>query len=172
MWRHIVFCRGALQKYKQCFVCMAVLLYFLVIFKSYEYVIITSQKADLLREAKEKNDLSLLIPMIYEDRSKTLIDKCNSSHILSGNIRNNVSASLINAYPWLKNALFPLLSKSLMYCAIPKIASKTLISLIIYTYVRDIIDYLNGDSTNINVNKTRIEQFIDISVLTEQLRKV
>jgi hypothetical protein len=65
-----------------------------------------------------------------------------------------------------------------MYCAIPKIASKTLISLMIYVYVRDIIDYLKNNWTNIDVNRTRPEQFINIpkliniSKLIEQLHKV
>jgi hypothetical protein len=65
-----------------------------------------------------------------------------------------------------------------MYCAIPKIASKTLISLMIYVYVRDIIDYLKNNWTNIDVNRTRPEQLINIpkliniSKLIEQLHKV
>jgi hypothetical protein len=123
-------------------------------------------------------DSSLSVPMIYEDRSRTLNGKCNHLHTSVFDIKKFTPASLIKIYPWLNAALFPLRSKSLMYCAIPKIASKTLISLMIYVYVRDIIDYLKNNWTNIDVNRTRPEQFINIpkliniSKLIEQLHKV
>jgi hypothetical protein len=48
----------------------------------------------------------------------------------------------------------------------------------IYVYVRDIIDYLKNNWTNIDVNRTRPEQLINIpkliniSKLIEQLHKV
>jgi hypothetical protein len=121
---------------------------------------------------------SVSVTMIYEDRSTTLDGKCNYSHKSVFDIEKYAPASLIKIYPWLHAALFPLRSKSLMYCAIPKIASKTLISLMIYVYVRDIIDYLKNNWTNIDVNRTRPEQFINIpkliniSKLIEQLHKV
>ncbi|CAF0814112.1 unnamed protein product [Adineta steineri] len=74
-------------------------------------------------------------------------------------------------YPWLNAALYPLQSQSLMYCAIPKIASKTLVSLMMYVFVRDIITHLDNNSTNINTKRIRPEQLIDIPKLINQLQK-
>lgn len=117
-------------------------------------------------------DSSLFVPMAYKERSRTLSGQCNHSDTSVLDMIKYAPASLIRAYPWLNAALFPLQSKSLMYCAVPKIASKTLVSLIIYVYVRDIINYFNNNRANIDVNRTRIEQLIDIPKLTQQLRKV
>ncbi|CAF1062691.1 unnamed protein product [Adineta steineri] len=77
---------------------------------------------------------------------------------------------LVRAHPGLNSALFPIQSKSLMYCAIPKIASKTLISLIMYVYVRDIIDIINN-STKMDMYELRTQQIINIPKLLEQLKK-
>ncbi|CAF4286104.1 unnamed protein product [Adineta steineri] len=75
-------------------------------------------------------------------------------------------------YPWLNTALYPLQSQSLMYCAVPKVASKTLVSLMMYVVVRDIITHLDNNSTNINIKKIRPEQLIDIPKLIDELQKV
>ncbi|CAF1091437.1 unnamed protein product [Adineta steineri] len=114
---------------------------------------------------------TLWMPMIYEHRSQILNSKCNDSYTLENSITNCSSASLIRKYPWLKAALFSLQSQSLMYCAIPKVASKTLISVIMYVHVRDIVTHLSNNSTNINIKKTRPEQLINIPKLINQLQK-
>jgi hypothetical protein len=84
----------------------------------------------------------------------------------------STSGSLIKAYPWLNTALFPFRSKSFVYCAIPKVASKTLISIMLYVYVRDIIDNFNNNGTNTTANEIRREQLINIRELIQQLQKV
>ncbi|CAF1491329.1 unnamed protein product, partial [Adineta steineri] len=114
---------------------------------------------------------NLLVPMIYEHRSKILNSKCNDLHTSENNLTNCSSASLVYTYPWLNAALFSLQSQSLMYCAIPKIASKTLISLMMYVHVRDIVTHLSNNPKNISLNGTRAEQFIDIPRLIAELQK-
>ncbi|CAF4200907.1 unnamed protein product, partial [Adineta steineri] len=114
---------------------------------------------------------NLLVPMIYEHRSKLLNSKCNDLHTSENNLTNCSSAILVYTYPWLNAALFPFQSQSLMYCAIPKIASKTLISLMMYVHVRDVVTHLNNNPKNISLNGTRAEQFIDIPKLIAELHK-
>lgn len=141
-------------------------------FQSHEYLFIMNKKPDLLLVKRITIDFRLSIPMKNEIRSRTLSGNCDHSHKVVYDIRKQTPASLIRAHPSLDAALLPLQSNSLMYCAVPKIASKTLVSLMIYTYVRDIIDYPSNNLTNIDGNRTRAEQRINIPKLIEQLRKV
>ena len=169
---HRICYRGAVQKCKQCCAFVIIGISFLIITQADEYFSVMNAKADLTLMAGEKIYSSLSVSIIHGNRSKILIDKCNYSQAFVPNIRKSTPASLIKTYPWLNAALFSLRSKSLMYCAIPKIASKTLISVMVYVYVRDIIDYFNESGTNIDVNRTQPEQLINIPKLIEQLQKV
>lgn len=169
---HRICYRRAVQNCKRCCAFVIIAISVLIITQADKYFSVMIEKLDLTLLAGKKIDSSLLLPMIHGNRSKILIDKCNHSQAFASDIRKCSPASLIKTYPWLNAAVFSLRSKSLMYCAIPKIASKTLISLMIYVYVRDIIDHFNDNWTNIDVNRTRPEQHINIPKLIEQLRKV
>jgi hypothetical protein len=171
MFLRCIRCHGTLHKCKN-YCAVVILMSIMVIFQSHTYFFLINKKSDFLPVIGIEADSSLFVPMIYEDRSRTLSGKCNHSDTAVFNIRQYAPASLIASYPWLNAALFPLQSKSLMYCAVPKIASKTIMSLMIYVYVRDVIQYLNNNWANINVNRTRTEQLIDIPKLIQQLRKV
>lgn len=173
MFLNFIACHGTLEQCKKYCAYGIIVISFLVIFQIRQYFFTTKEKPDLLSIVEIETDSNLLMPMIYEDRSRTLSGKCNHSHSSVLDIGKYAPANWIKAYPWLNSALFPIQSKSLMYCAIPKIASKTLISLMMYVYVQDIIGYLNKNWTKMNVNSTRrLEQLINIPKLIEQLRKV
>jgi hypothetical protein len=169
MFLHFIRYHGTLQKCKQYYVYVIISISFLVILQSHETFFIVNKKPDLLPVIEIETDSSSSVPMIYEARSRILSGGCSHSPTSVFDTRHYVAANLIRSYPWLKSALFPVQSQSLMYCAVPKIASKTLVSLMIYVYVRDIIDYLNNISANIDINGPRIEQLIDIPKLIEQL---
>ena len=172
MFFQLTCCTATLQNCKKYCACVLILTCFLILFQSHQYFLITKKKSDLPLVKMIETDSSLSGPMIYQHRSRALIGKCSDAHTSLYDLRNDSPTSLISAYPWLNSAIFPLQSKSLMYCAVPKVASKTLISLMMYAYVRDITDYLNNNSTDTNANKTRIKQRINIPKLVEQLRKV
>jgi hypothetical protein len=172
MFLHFISYHGTLQNCKKYCAYVIILISFLVILQIHQYFFITKEKPDLISVIGIETDPSLLVSMIYADRSRTLSDKCNHSQASVFDTEKYAPASLIQAYPWLNSALFPIQSKSLMYCAIPKVASKTLVSLMMYVYVHDTIGYLNNNWTNMNVNRTQIEQLINIPKLVEQLRKV
>jgi hypothetical protein len=168
----LIYYHGTLRKCKKYCAHVVILISFSVIYQSYAFFLIINKKVDLLPVIAMESDSSLLVPIIYEDRSRTLNGKCNHSHTSVFDIVNHAPASLIRTYPWLNAAIFPLQSNSLMYCAVPKIASKTIISLLMYVYVRDNIDYLKDYLANTNVNKNQTKNLINISKLIEQLRKV
>ncbi|UJR13108.1 hypothetical protein I4U23_000132 [Adineta vaga] len=85
--------------------------------------------------------------------------------------KNSSPTNLTRLYPWLHSSIFPVQSQSLIYCAIPKIASKTLVSLMIYVYIRDTIDNLKKNGTNLDKNPNEINRFINTSLLIKELKK-
>ena len=157
-----IFHQSAPVKSKRYDLYLVLTISFLILFHCYPYV--------FRREEKTRSDA--LMTMNYEDRSDALIGSCKHSNSSFFNVSNCVPNDLVSRHPWLNAALFPLRSRSLMYCAIPKIASKTLISIIMYVYVRDVLNHLTGNMTHHVVNSTRAEQYINIRKLTEQLLKV
>ena len=173
MFLGLICYHGSLQKCKQYRGYIIILITcFLIIFQSHEYLFIMNKKPDLLLVKGISIDLRLSMPMTTEVRSRTLNGNCAHSHTAVYDITKHTPVSLIRAHPSLDAALLPLQSNSLIYCAVPKIASKTLVSLMIYTYVRDIIDYPRNKLTNIDRHRTRAEQRINVPKLIEQLRKV
>lgn len=92
-------------------------------------------------------------------------DKCNQSTVkkIQEQIQENSPSVLARKFPWMSSTIFPVLSESLMLCATMKIASKTLISLLLYIYVRNVIQ---------NSDEKSIHQHINISLLIAQLEKV
>ncbi|CAF1404853.1 unnamed protein product [Adineta ricciae] len=58
-----------------------------------------------------------------------------------------------------------------MYCAVPKVATKTLLTLMLYVHLLDIQRNLRNNWTNIDINRTRTEQTIDISTFIQDLRQ-
>ena len=172
MFLHIICHYGILQKCKHYCEYVIILLCFLFIIQFHKYFSITNKKPDVLTEKGMENHSSLSTPMIYQDRLRTLSGKCNHSPTTVNDIIKYAPASLIHIYPWLSSAIFPVEHQSLMYCAVPKVASKTLISVMIYVHVRDVIDYLNDNRTNADVDRTRAEKRINVPKLIEQLQKV
>ncbi|CAF3930325.1 unnamed protein product [Rotaria sp. Silwood1] len=62
-------------------------------------------------------------------------------------------------------------SRSLMYCPVPKVATKTLLTVMLYMHIRDINEHLNNNWRNIDAAKARTEQMINISAFIEELRQ-
>lgn len=100
---------------------------------------------------------------IYRNRSELITNQCDSSVSYSGE-----SQMLLVKYPWLNGAIYRIQSQSLIYCTIPKIASKTTISLLIYVYIRDLLQRLQNKSINVN---DEICKHIPISLLINQMKK-
>jgi len=59
-----------------------------------------------------------------------------------------------------------------MYCAVPKIATKAILTAMFYVHLRDISEHLNNNWTNVDVGIARTEQRLNISPLIYELRKV
>lgn len=159
---------GSIHKCMKYCAYVVILISFLTIFTSNQYIFTLKKKVDIFLVIEIKDDYKFSLPMVYEDRSKVLTDQCNHSQVSLPDVEQYAPTELIKTYPWLNSALFPVQSKSLMYCAIPKVASKTLISLIMYVYIRDIINYVNNN----RINTTRIQELVNIPMLVTQLQKV
>ncbi|CAF1270549.1 unnamed protein product, partial [Rotaria sordida] len=58
-----------------------------------------------------------------------------------------------------------------MYCPVPKVATKTILTVMLYMHVRDINEHLNTNWTNIDVFRAQMEQMINISGFIQDLRQ-
>ena len=63
-------------------------------------------------------------------------------------------------------------SSSLMYCPVPKIATKTLLNIMLYVHVRDLIHHVENNWTNVSTGRARIEKMINMSAFIEDLQFV
>jgi hypothetical protein len=63
-------------------------------------------------------------------------------------------------------------SHSLMYCAVPKIATKAILTAMLYVHLCDISEHLNNNWTNVDVTIAQTEQRLNISPFIDELRKV
>ena len=111
------------------------------------------------------------ISKLFIPAATTGTDSCDSYSILCRKDNCNIDKTLY------KNQLvysvsIVLQSRSLMYCAVPKVATKTLLTLMLYMHLLDIQRNLKNNWTNIDRNRSRIEQTIDISTFIQDLRKV
>ena len=163
---------GSLEHCKKYYAYVVILISFLIIFEFHGYFFIIHKKSDSQPVIKMENDSNVAVSVIYDGRSKILSSNCGRSGPSVVDITSYAPMNLINSYPWLAAALYPVESQSVMYCAVPKIASKTLVSLMMYVYIRDIIEHLSNNSTNTTINRHWVQQHINIPVLAAQLEKV
>jgi hypothetical protein len=110
--------------------------------------------------------------VINQYHSRTFNGRCDASDSAQHDIRKNTGAELVRQYSLLNWVSWVLESHSLMYCAVPKVATKSVLAAIVYTHFRDINDHIHNNWTNIDAARARTEQFINVRVLIEQLRKV
>ncbi|CAF1102422.1 unnamed protein product [Adineta steineri] len=62
-------------------------------------------------------------------------------------------------------------SRSLMYCPVPKVATKTLLTVMLYMHVNDIIDNLEHNWTNTDAGRAQVEKRINIGSYVHELRQ-
>jgi hypothetical protein len=150
---------GFLRKCKRYYAYGLISLCFLFLLQPQDYFVIIINQSDR----------PPLVQISSFSRSTGLTARCEQSNSSKVTIGSDTSRNRMRSHSALSSALFPVPSKSLLYCAVPKVASKTLISLVLYVYVRDVIDHLKNNQT---VNRTGAEQLINIPKLIDQLRKV
>jgi hypothetical protein len=116
--------------------------------------------------------LSSPIPVTYQDRARVLSDRCHYSHSSTCDLCGHDTSEILRKHPWFNSVTFLLQSQSLMFCAVPKVATKTIVTAIIYIHLRKIHDQLSNNRSNINVDRVRVEQLINIPTLVKELRRV
>ncbi|CAF4128577.1 unnamed protein product, partial [Adineta steineri] len=139
---------------------MIIFLSLLTIFQYHRTdVLHTNKKIDYELSQAIKINSNLSISTIH---NSTYFKKCPKDKPYRNiPIRSNELINMIS---------FVLQSQSLMYCPVPKVATKTLLNVILYIHVRDLINNLNNNWTNIDNTKAKIERAINISKFIEELR--
>lgn len=163
---------GTIQRCKQYFVYGILLINILVLIQIRQYFINKENKFDESWIIVEETDSDILLPCIHKNRSHLMNNKCIHSNRWISTKKKRTFTSLMQELPWFRGSILSLQSHSLAYCAVPKIASKSFLTLMMYVYIRDAIIHEDANGTNIVVNKTRAEQLINIRKLLEELRKV
>lgn len=166
-------CRGRiLRREKKYLACTVLFFSFVVVLLPHERFFVMANEIHSVLSMRMKRMTSSTSSFINEHRSQTMRHFCTYSKETTMNWRNSSVARLSKTHPSLNTALFSIPSQSLMFCAVPKIASKTLISLFIYVHVRDILQSQTNNSTDQILNRRRSTHFIHAGKLADQLRKV
>jgi hypothetical protein len=110
--------------------------------------------------------------MVDQYRPRTLNASWDYLHSTACDIHNSTGDSLVRQHPVLSLVTWLLESHSLMYCAVPKVATKAVLTAMIYVHLRDISEHLNNNWTNVDAATARKEQLINITAFIDELRKV
>ncbi len=157
---------------KRCYAYAVALISLFVIFQSYAGLFVINRKSYLQLITVTENDSRSSVSMVYQYRLRALNESCNYSHSKAFDMHTYTGESLLREHPGLKSITLLLQSHSLMYCGVPKVATKALLTTMIYVHLRDISEHLNNNWTNIDAATARMEQRINISGLIQELRKV
>jgi hypothetical protein len=110
--------------------------------------------------------------MIYQYRPRILNESYNYSHLAACGRHNNPAGNSVQKNELVNLISIVLQSRSLMYCPVPKVATKTLLTVMLYMHVLDVSKHLDNNWTNIDANKARTEQMINIPAFIDDLRRV
>ena len=143
-----------------------------ILFYCRECLFGSNGKLQLLWAVEFETNSRLLSSVNDEDRSATLSKECNRPHSPLCDQGEQRSSRIRRTYQSIDLVTFLLHSKSLMYCAVPKMATKTILSLLTYVYLRDISDHLENNPINFANDKTMRQQLIGVTKLVDQLKKV
>jgi hypothetical protein len=117
-----------------------------------------------------RSDLSLSI--IYQERLRALTDRCTHSRLAFDHNRNHTLFDFIRQDNPFNNFAFVLRSQSLVYCAVPKVATKTLLTIMFYAHLHEISNYLLNHSTQIDFTNVSTKRLVNMTALIEALQKV
>ncbi len=171
MFVYLTYVSNFLRLCKQYYAFALVLISLFIIFESYTGLSVVSRKLDLppitLPETTPRSSVS----NVYEHRLRELNENCDCSNSTC-DIHNDKSESVLRQHHALTWVTLLLPSHSLMYCAVPKIATKALLTVMLYVHLRDISEHLNNNWTNVDVGIAQTEQHLNISPFIDELRKV
>ncbi len=125
----------------------------------------------LIEKSTETNSYSSA-SMIYQYRPRILNASYNYSHLAACGTPNHLAHNPVHKNELINMISLVMQSRSLMYCPVPKVATKTLLTVMLYMHVLDISEHLDNNWTNIDAARARTEQMINIPAFIENLRQV
>ncbi len=156
---------------KQCYAFALVVIGLFIIFQSYVGLFLVSRKVELSPITLPETTPRSSVSNVYEHRRRELNESCDCPHSTC-HIHIYRGESLLRLHPVLRSVTLLLPSHSLMYCAVPKIATKAILTAMIYVHLRDISEHLNNNWTNVHAGIAQTEKRLNISPLINELRKV
>ena len=166
--RHLNFVRWP----KKYYAFTIALISLFIIFKYYTHLIPITTTVDVqLAKPTHTNTLSST-STIHPNCSKISYENCDQLQSVPCTGRNCHSGNFMHKNQQINLISIVLQTHSLMYCPVPKVATKTLISAMLYMHIRDINDHLDTNWTNVDAGRARIEQTINTFGFIDDLRKV
>ncbi len=143
-----------------------------IVFQCCTDFFLINKKIDLQLPATAQASSYSSISMVYQSRTNLSTENCNYSYVEACRKHYCPAGNSVHKNEFVNLITLVLRTRSLMYCAVPKVATKSLLTLMVYMHVRDIIENLNNNWKNIDAARARMEQTIDISTFIEDLRQV
>ncbi len=172
MFIAFIYVSGFLRLCKECYAYAVALISLFIIVQSHIGLYVINRKLDLELITATETNSSSLVSMVDQYRPRTLNASWDYLHSTECDIHKSTGDSLVRQHPVLDLVAWLLESHSLMYCAVPKVATKAVLTAMIYTHLRDISEHLNNNWTNVDTATARKEQLINITAFIEELRKV
>ncbi|CAF0840831.1 unnamed protein product [Adineta steineri] len=104
------------------------------------------------------------LPEVFDESpDSSYLSSCKREHHFG-----HISERIYDLVNWVTMVLE---SRSLTHCAVPKVATKTLLNAMLYMHVQDIIDNLDRNGTYIGADRAEWEKDTNIILFTNELRQ-
>ncbi len=174
-WETIVglpLCLNFFRLYKKYYIYTIALISLCIVFQYCTDFFLTNKKIDLQLTTTTEASSYSSISMVYQSWTNLSTENCNYSYFQACKKHSCPPGNSVHKNEFVNLITLVLRTRSLMYCAVPKVATKTLLTLMVYMHVRDIIENFNNNWRNIDAARAQMERSIDISTFIEDLRQV
>ncbi len=172
MFIAFIYVSDFLRLCKECYAYAVAVISLFIIVQSHIGLYVINRKLDFELITATETNSRLSVSMVDQYRPRTLNASWDYLHSTACDIHNSTGDSLVRQHPVLSLVTWLLESHSLMYCAVPKVATKAVLTAMIYVHLRDISEHLNNNWTNVDAATARKEQLINITAFIDELRKV
>lgn len=154
------------------FACVAITLISIIAYIYHGELLLFQNGGARTHIVRVSNESAVLSDSVYQHRSRLLNKQCH--HLgLYPNVTYNLNTSNAAFQNDLTNFFILVLRRySMIYCGVPKVATKTLLTIMFYAHLSDINDHLKNNWTNIDSDEAKMEQRLNFTILVQGIRSV
>jgi hypothetical protein len=163
---------GCIRLHKKYYAYTISVISFFIVFQFYIGPFLINKKLHVQLIKAIETDSHSSTSMIYQYQPRIFNENSNYPYSAVCGRRNYPAGNSVHKNELVNLVTIVLQSRSLMYCPVPKVATKTILIVMLYMHVHDISKHLDNNWTNIDAARARTEQMINIPAFIEDLRKV